>query len=190
MVWFSRWGEAKQRESFFLHNSSSPSLWCYMLPAWAAPAQSSGSRTDVTWWEKHGEEEGRGGGGGKEARHGLKAPKRCPSEVKKMRKKQKTKAKIKAELFSSTSKWLTLKPKLLFGMWKAAVHQEREVDTDGGRNDESKERSWMKGGGSLRGECRHGRPMSSRQWKPLPASSSVPHSQPSHASHLPSSRLR
>lgn len=56
-------------------------------------------------------------------------------------------------------------------MWTAAVKQERAVNTDGGRNDESKERSWMEGGGSLRGECRHGCPMSSRQWKPLPPSS-------------------
>lgn len=77
-------------------------------------------------------------------------------------------------------------------MWTAAVKEERAVNTDGGRNDESKERE-LDGG-------RREPPGRMSSWLPneqqavetpstLLASSFVLHSQPSYASRLPSSRL-
>lgn len=56
---------------------------------------------------------------------------------------------MKAEL-SSSSKQLTLKAEAPVVMWKAAVNQEREVKTDGGRNDERAKRGagWREEGAS------------------------------------------
>lgn len=69
-------------------------------------------------------------------------------------------------------------------MWMVAVKHGRELNTDGGRRDESGEERRMDGGGSLRGECRHVWPIRGRQWKPLPPSLH-PHlfSIPSHHMH-------
>lgn len=69
-------------------------------------------------------------------------------------------------------------------MWMVAVKHGREVNTDGGRCNESGGERRMDGGGSLQGECRHAWPISGRQWKPLPPSL-YPHlfSIPSHHMH-------
>lgn len=127
-----------------------------MLPAWAAPSHSSGSWTEVTWWEKHStgrhrEQEGRGGeGGGKKARNWLKAPKRCPLEVTMMRKKiKRTKPKIKAELYSFASKWLTLKLKLLLRSGKRLlIRRGRWTQMEGGMTRAKRGAGWREEGAS------------------------------------------
>lgn len=111
------WGRAKKSD--FLYNSSSSvfvmlnatSMGGSVAEFWV---MDRGSVVKKHSTGRHRQEQGRGGAGSKEASTWLKAPKRLPSEVKMSRKKtERTKPKIKAELFSSASKWLTLKLKLL-----------------------------------------------------------------------------